>query len=235
MWILLDLIIVAFVAIYVFISARRGFVKTAIEFVGFALSIYLAFTIGGGISNSIYEKTIEPAVVNTAVNAVGETAGDGVDDAVDSTWNSLPEYVTKLADNFDITPDTLRETIKDAAIGTNQVAPIAKQASASILKPIVVPLIQTAVGVIIFVVLMFLVKLLAKVINRLFNIPIVGGLNKTLGAVLGFGKGVLVAAVVVIVINTIVSFSVDGFLFFTAENIENSMIFKFLAGFSPIS
>lgn len=235
MWILLDLIIVAIVAIYVFISARRGFVKTAIEFVGFALSIYLAFTIGGGISNSIYEKTIEPAVVNTAVNAVGETAGDGVDDAVDSTWNSLPECVIKLADNFDITPDTLRETIKDAAIGTNQVAPIAKQASASILKPIVVPLIQTAVGVIIFVVLMFLVKLLAKVINRLFNIPIVGGLNKTLGAVLGFGKGILVAAVVVIVINTIVSFSVDGFLFFTAENIENSMIFKFLAGFSPIS
>lgn len=235
MWILLDLIVVAIILVYVLISAKRGFVKTAIEFVGFALSIYLAFTIGGALSNGIYEKSIEPAVVNAAVNSVGETAGDGIDDAVESTWNALPEYIIKLADNFDITSDTLRESIKDAAIDTNQVAPIAKEASVTVLKPIVVPLVQTAIGVIIFVILMFVVKLLARVVNKAFSVPIVGGLNKTLGGVLGLGKGVLIAAVVVIIINTIVSFSVDGFLFFTTENIDNSIIFKFLAGFSPIS
>lgn len=235
MWIILDLIVVAIILFNVFISAKRGFVKTAVEFIGFALSIYLAFTIGGAVSNGIYENAVEPAVINTAVSAVGETAGDGIDDAVDSTWNALPEYVTKLAKNFDITPNTLRETIKDAAIDTNYVAPIAEKASETILKPIVVPLVQTAVGVIIFVILMFLVKILAKTLNKVFSIPIVGGLNKTLGGILGLGKGVLIACVVVIIINTIVFFNVDGILFFTAENIDNSIIFKFLAGFSPIS
>lgn len=235
MWIILDLLIVAIITIYVLVSIKRGFIKTAVEFVGFALAIYLSFSVGNLVATGIYEKTIEPAVVNTAISAVGETAGNSIDEAVDTTWDSLPEYLTKLANKFDITTDTLRTTIKDAAIDTNYVAPIAQKASETILMPIIVPLLQTIVGLILFIILMFVVKLLARLLNKLFNIPFVGGLNKILGGLLGFGKGILIAMVVVIIINTIASFTVDGFLIFTEENINNTILFKLLAGFSPIS
>lgn len=234
MWIVLDIIIVAIILFYILISAKRGFIRTAVELVGFGLSIYLAFLIGGTVATAIYDGTVEPAIVDAAVSAVGEQAGTGIDQAVTKTWESLPGYVINIADNFGITAETLKENITSAAINTNSVEAIAEQAAETVVEPIIVPLIKTIVGILLFIILMVLVKFLAKIINRAFNLPLIGGLNRTLGGILGFGKGVLISAVFAILITTLVSFSSEGFLFFTMENIEESTIFGFLADFSPI-
>ena len=55
MWIILDLIIVAIVLLFVFISAKRGFARTIVEFVGYILAVYLAFAVGGIISTAVYD------------------------------------------------------------------------------------------------------------------------------------------------------------------------------------
>ena len=80
---------------------------------------------------------------------------------------------------------------------------------------------------------MFVVKILSKIINKVFCLPLIGGLNKFLGGIIGLLKGAIVSIVFVTVVLLIMSFFEDGFLIFTNDNIEQSILFKFFAGFSP--
>ena len=64
MGIILDLIILAIIVIFAFLSAKKGFVRTLIELVGFFLAIFIASSISPAISNGVYDKFIEPAIVD---------------------------------------------------------------------------------------------------------------------------------------------------------------------------
>ena len=233
MWWILDLIIAAIIIIYMFISAKRGFARTVAELVGYVLAIYIAFTFGGVLAEAVYDGAIEPAIVETVSEKVTVTANANIDETVDNIWNSLPGFISNTAENFSITPETLKTEIVEGYSEGATSATFAQSAADTIAQPIIVPLLKTVIGLILFVVLMFVVKILAKIINRAFSLPLIGGINRALGGIIGIFKGAIISAVFVFVVLFIISFTDNGFLIFTYENIEQSVLFKFLAGFSP--
>lgn len=235
MWIILDLIVIAIVLIYVLISAKRGFVRTLIELVGFGLSIYLAFLIGGVVANGVYDAVIEPTIVDTIVEEVDGTASGSVNAAIDAVWANVPDSVVQTANHLGITPASVKNSIDAATLDTSaDVRQVALEVTDAVARPVIVPLIKTLVALLLFIVLLFVVKLLARIINRVFSLPLIGGLNRILGGILGFAKGVIVATVICILLSTAVAITANGFLFFTAENIEKTALFQILAGFSPL-
>ncbi len=234
MWIILDILVIAIIIIYALISAKRGFVRTAIELVGFVLAVYLSFAVGGAVADGIYTYVVEPVIVDTIVDTVGETATNSVSSTIDAVWQGMPELITKTAGNLGVTSESVKNNITAEAFNTESFEEIALQVADSVARPVVVPLIKTIVGFILFVVLLLVVKLLARIINRAFSLPLIGGLNRSLGGILGAAKGVVIAAVVCILISTVVTLSKNGFLIFTQENIAQTTIFKFFADFSPI-
>ncbi len=233
MWIVLDLIIAAIILVCIFLSAKRGFARTIVEVVGYFLAIYLAFTLGGVLSEALYDSAIEPTIVESVADKITVSAGTNINETVDNVWNSLPKIVTNAAETFDITSDTLREAITENFANNSSVTGFAQSAVASVVRPIVVPLMNALIGFILFIVLMFVVKFLAKIINKAFSLPLIGGLNRFLGGVVGFLKGTVISVVFVTVILFIMSFFENGFLIFTNENVEQSILFNLLAGFSP--
>ena len=83
------------------------------------------------------------------------------------------------------------------------------------------------------VVLLVVVKFLAKMINRVFSFSIIGKANRLLGGIIGIPKGIIFAILFCMVISLIVSLN-NGFLIFTAENIEKTYVFKFFAEIIPL-
>lgn len=234
MWIILDILVIAIILIYAFISAKRGFMRTAIELVGFVLAVYLSFAVGGAVADGIYGSVVEPAIVDTIVDTVDETTTNSINGAVDAVWQGMPELITKAAGNLGVTSDAVKSDISAQAFNTESFEELAQQVADSVARPVVIPLIKTVVGFILFVILLFVVKILARIVNRAFSLPLIGGLNRTLGGILGAAKGVIIAAVVCILISTAVALTKSGFLIFTQENIEQTTVFKFFADFSPI-
>ena len=232
MWYILDLILIAIIAIFVFISAKRGFVRTVIEFVGYFLAIYLAFSISGVLADTIYTTAIEPKIVESVAEKVTVSSSAGIDHVANEIWSSLPEFVQNTAENFDITSNTLKTALENNFNNTSS-EQLVKNATVAVVKPIVVPLIKTILSVLLFIVLMFIVRFLAKFLNKLFSLPLIGGLNKSLGGIIGLLKGLIFAFLFVVAILFIMSFTENGFLIFTKENIDKTYLFKFLAEFSP--
>ncbi len=189
MGIILDLIIVAIIAVTAIISAKQGFVKTVIEVVGFLLAIYLSFTLSTPVANFVYDKAVEP----TVVTAIEQGIDDAATNTVQSVHEKLPKFIKNNLEFFGVSDEELTGHVNSSAAGG--ASSIAATVSEKVVAPIVVSVVKTIVSVVLFIILLFVVRILAKLINKLFSFSLVGTLNKVLGAVLGAVKGTIFAAV----------------------------------------
>ena len=228
MSIILDLIIVLIVLLFVFLSAKKGFVRTLIEVVGFIAAIVIALSLSTPIADFIYDSSIQPIVANTVKSAVSE-GGSNVNEAVDSVWNKLPAFLTEN-NFFNLSKDTISSTVSTQS---NATASQLTTTIDSFIKPSVSKLLSVLISVILVVMLLFIVKILAKLVNKLFTFSVIGDINKTLGGILGLVKGAAVAVIFCMIVSLVLSFSKNGFLIFTYDAINSSYLFKFLMGLSP--
>ncbi len=229
MSLILDLIIIAIVVIFALISAKKGFVCTLIEVVGFVFAIYIALSFSTPIANTIYDKTVQPIIANTFETVISDGVANS-NDAVDAVWNKIPSFISENS-FFNISKENALTVLGDNVSLETEI--LTSKISDSLLKPAVTKILSSLISVIIVFVLLFVVKILAVQINKLFNISIIGSLNKTLGGILGIIKGGAIAIVFCLIISLILSFTKNGFLIFTYDNIQSSTIFKYLMEFSP--
>ncbi len=225
----LDGILILIIAVTVFLSARKGFIRTLIEAVGFVAAIVIALTISSPISNGIYNSMVEPVVVKTVQNVATDTV-NSANDAVDAVWEKMPTFIVESS-FLGVTKESITEEVANET--ANGVTAISDSVSQTFVKPIVTKLLSVLISVVLVVVLIFVVKILAKVINKLFTFSVVGDINKTLGGILGLLKGSALAIIFCMIITLIISFTKNGFFIFTYDAINSSYLFKFLASLSP--
>ena len=116
MSIVLDLIVISIIILMILISAKRGFVRVAVEVAGFVVAIMLSFTLSATLADFTYQKVIEPAIVSSVENITVETT----DSAAENTWNALPDFI-KNSSVFESNYDDLsryNKLLEDAGIIT---------------------------------------------------------------------------------------------------------------------
>lgn len=228
MSIILDAIIVLIILLFVFLSAKKGFVRTLIEVVGFIAAIAIALSLSTPIANFCYDKTVNPIVAKTVQSAIDEGSSNATE-AVDAVWNKLPSFLTESS-FFNLSKENISNSINgEIAADTTQLI----NSIDSFVKPAISKLLSVIISVILVVVLLFVVKLLAKVVNKIFSFSVIGDINKTLGGILGLVKGAAVSVIFCMIISLILSFTKNGFLIFTYDAINSSYLFKFIMGLSP--
>lgn len=227
-FIILDLIVVGIIVLMVILSAKRGFVRTVVEVVGFVLAIMVAISLGSGVAGMIYDNTVGPNIVSVADNTIDNTAQEIIDDA----WDALPDFVVKNAEAFGISKEKINESLAD--IGGENKQDAVEQAINNSIRPIFVRIVGMLCSFILFIILSFVVKLLAKLLNGIFSFSIAGDINRTLGGIAGLFKGVVFAVIFCVVIGMLVSFT-GGFWIFTHEALEASIITKFLLSITPFA
>ena len=226
MSIILDLIVLAIIIITVLISAKRGFVRTLIELVGFIAAVFISFTISTPLANSTYDKIIEPSIISTVTSAVDTAADNSAAAAVDSFWNEMPGWIKGGIEKAGISKESLGGSIT-ANIG-NGVQAAVESASQNVIKPAVTSTLALIYQVISLIILLAIVKPLAKLINKLFSFSVIGTANRVLGGVVGVPKGIIYAVAFCLLITLAVSFTQNGFLIFTGEAMEKSLFFSFV-------
>ncbi len=218
--IILDLIILALIAICTLISAKKGFVKTVISLVGWVLALVLSISLSGPLAELTYSKVVEPAVIS-AINGVVSDVVDGAEGAVkEEVYEALPDFIKNNIEisEFEITND----------------GSIAKSITESAVQPITCSLLRAIFSLLLFIVLSIAAGFLAKLLNKIFSFSILGKANKILGGVVGAVQGIIFAVIFVLVVTVIVSVS-GGFLIFTPEAIDKTVLFNFISKLLPSS
>lgn len=222
MSIVLDLIVVAIILLFVFITMKKGFVKNILNIAALVITLLVIINFANPISVGIYNAFIEKPVCSSIEKTIVSAEEKG-ESMVAEFWNDMPNILTNTAENSGINSSELSDLI----LGSNDAAATAQQISDDIIKPTVVSILVIAVDIILFVVLMFVFKIIIKAICKLFKAPVLNQVNKLFGGILGFVKGVIIAILVCSVISFIVYTSKNGeFLFFTKEVIDKTYLFS---------
>ncbi len=231
MSIILDLLVVAVVALTAVLAARRGFTRTMIEVVGFFLAIYLSFALATPLAQSTYDGLLAPGITSTAERVIGDEIDlETLESTVDRVWDALPQPIVLAASNFGVTKTALLQEIRQ--VGDPDVGKMTDLVMSRLVEPTAVLFLKILFGILLFLVLLILVKILARLLGKLVRLPLVGTLDRTLGAVLGVVKGFIYAFALCSLLAAI-AYAADGFLIFTPEAIAQSHLFRWLASINP--
>ena len=164
-----DICLLVLLLLVVFRYMHRGFLSDIVNLLGSVVSIAGAMFVSHTYSEPIFDQLLRPGLEKSVMKNIAE---NGLDVAA-----LAEKYGGFLPESF------LQNVIRSVSSALDQTAADAAQRVVeAVLKPIFVPLISIVLA-------RFLVSLLADLFTHANSIPLAGGVNRGLGAVLGVAAG----------------------------------------------
>ena len=167
MGLILDLVIIAIIALNVFICYKKGLVKLAVGLIAVLASIILAVILYKPVSNMIVEKTeIDDKIENTIIENFTTNIEEGKEDS------GFLKYIEKYVD------DTVNKTKNEIVIEAADI--------------ISVKVINICVILAIFIIARVVLILLTFITDIITSLPILKQFNEVGGVIYGIVKALLI-------------------------------------------
>ncbi|MBQ3046058.1 MAG: CvpA family protein [Clostridia bacterium] len=210
---IIDLIMVLIFAVFIINGRKRGFINTALSLAASAIAIFVAYKYAMPVAQWADGAFIKSAAVNTFSEAISVHLSSGAQAVIDA----VPSYITEAAEAGGV---SLQELI--SGIGsTINAEQAAEQIYGAIYSIIILPVLTVVAFLAIYAIISFILSFAVKAIDKVFKLPGLKGLNKTLGGLLGAVKGVAAVAILCAVLVTFRVFIQPEFL---ATAIDEAMI-----------
>ena len=198
--IIFDIILVAIIALNVFICYRKGLVKLAVGLIAVIVAIIVSVVLYKPVSNIIIENTeIDENIENTIIeNFSAETDGE------EDTDNGFMKYMEKYVN------DSINKTRNQIVLEASNV--------------IATKLINICVFLGIFIIARIVLILLTFIADIIMSLPILKQFNKAGGIIYGLIKALLIIYVILAIIFFIIYVSGNTTL---SNAISSSYITKF--------
>lgn len=225
MSILIDIAVIALIAVFAFIGYRKGLVKTLLNFAGVFIALIAAFYIASPLSSFVFDTFFIDRIHNGVNKAIVNSAADTVTGAV----AAVPDYIKKGAKALDINVEKVISD-SDPESGVSFAEDVAETITQKVARPIVTRLLAIILFIILFVLLRVLIKVIANALNLVARLPGLNLANRTLGAVIGFAEGLLIAYVCCFAIMQIADIKGGSFLGVSMDTLSDTYIFSKLGG-----
>ncbi len=209
---ILDVIVAALAVICFIVGWKRGLISTLLGLAGFAIALLGSWWASGKLAAVIYDRFMKDKLVDALSQKIAN-------DAVESgTWGVLNGFINKiLTGAAGESTGAASETIVDGML--------AEPATA---------LVRAILFIVLFLVLLLVVKLIARAFKGLNKVPVIGGVNRIGGGVIGLAEGLLFCYLVVAVVAIIVTLTADSLGWLNTGVIGESRLFSLLYNFNPL-
>lgn len=202
--IVVDLILVAIIALNVFLGYKKGLIKVAFNFLAFFIAIIMTIILFKPISNLIIEKT---------------QIDDNIEKGIIENFSSKNYENNETQESSNFIEKYINERIKTTATEAKD------QAVESIAKTISIRLTEIITAIGLFVVIRILLILLRFLSDMLAELPIIKQCNEAGGIIYGLLKSVIIIYFILTIIFIVSSINGNGFV---NNAIDESYITKFL-------
>lgn len=181
---------------------RRGFVKMLLSVVAIIISATLASALAAPVAQWANEEYVsditseyidsyfDGALENVSLSE-DEFAGDKFEGA-EEIAEAIPEEITQLLEQYDISVEEILSDISPE----DTLEEVSEKIKENIEKAVVLPVLELAAFLVIYIICSIILSIIIGVVCTAFRLPVINGINKSLGAVLGVFKGLFVIAVV---------------------------------------
>ncbi len=225
---LVDIILVAVILIAVISGWKKGFIRTFMGLISFAASIVLTWLLYNPVSKFIYDKFLLGGISRYIENAFeAELGGSGA--SLGELFAELPDVFTNFLNRFSNTNDAVTFYSENANATSAQLSRFMAEPIADSLSKII-----AFVGL--FIIIYIVLKLLTKLLDKIVKLPLLNGVNKFLGIVLGAVLGLFTAWVLAIAFEALLPQLSSLFPKLFKENTaDTTIIMRFLYNFNPFA
>ena len=184
--IILDVILIAIIALNIFIGYKKGLVKLAVGLIAVLASIIIAMLLYKPVSNVIIENTeIDENIKSTIIsNFTKDTESEVEDTSAEKTDDGFMKYIEKYVD------DTVNKTKNEIVIEASEV--------------ISVKVINVCAFIGIFIIARLLMILLTFIADIIMSLPILKQFNEIGGILYGAVKALLIIYIILAIMFFIV-------------------------------
>lgn len=198
------IIILLLIALFVFIGARRGAARMLLSLAATVINVLLSNILAQVLAKMIYQNFIKETVLRNIEQFISE---GGERFASENSLQALPDglqgIIGAAAKLFGVTPAELQGRIVASTAHNEQAA-----------RTIEAPLGELAVmilSVLLMVMILFLLGIVLRIIAGklalVFELPVIGAINRVLGGVVGAAEGLLVSLASVNIIYWLMSYA----------------------------
>ncbi len=232
--IVLDVVLLAILAVSVFLAYKKGFIKTLFSLVGGLIAVILALHLCTPVAAWLNEKFIEPTIRTTVLTAVnGSALAENYDEAINSI--DVVDRLQEMPESLRAFLETLNVDVNSIVDSANKVQENSVAVKEKLIDSIVTPVSETLskaialIGLIlIFFVLLFVASRLLDAVFRL--LPFGKKVNKAGGVIFGALRGLLI----VLVFGAVVYGLACGNVLVSLEDVENTVLLKLFNSWNPI-
>ncbi len=181
------------IMILIFVSCiidgrRKGFVKTVLAVLSAIVCFIVAKEFCGPVAVWVNENFVHSALVT----AISDVIRDNINEGTQAVLAQMPQTLTDALAQFGFSVESAI-----SGLGTQEnVTQAAESITNAAQDILVLPLLNIISFIVIFAVCRFVSGILIGMVNTFFRLPVIKGLNKLAGGILGAVKGFIVIAVV---------------------------------------
>ncbi len=227
MGILLDIGFVIIILLCVVFGYKKGFFKSIAGFIGAVIAMFLAWVLAGLIANALYQGIFREKLIDNISAVLSNDALASFPEKAAQVVANLPGFLSNTLNNQGITSSQIEQSLQAAG---NNAAP----ATADLISPAVIWLLQLLLTVILFFILVILVRLVIKLIGNVFRLPVLCQVDGILGGLFGIFKGVVYIFLVCILLQLLMPV-IGNSSEPMKQVLDNSFIYQFIFYNNPIT
>ena len=208
MGIILDIIVLAILALSIFLGYKKGLIEVAFNLCAFLLAIIITWILYTPITNAVIKNTeiddnIKSTIVEKGVIKTNENVEDGKE--TEKEQNSINKYIQEYV----TTPitNTTNDVVEETA------------------KVVSEKVVAIGVAIVLFIVVRIGLILLKFVVNGIASLPIIKQFNKAGGTIYGAIRGMFIIYIFLAILFFVMSVNNSGMI---ANLINTSLISKYL-------
>lgn len=238
---IIDVILVAIIAVSAFLAFKKGFIGTLFSLVStiaaIALSLMLCAPVAGYINDNFVNKTVKSYIIKVVDDS---SAGKNYDELL----SNGAEIIGKIKEM----PESLKGVLELAGIDEDEIVAFANKTEANtassvdaLIDKIATPISSTISRVIalaiLFIVLSVALWVVCKLVTAVFSaLPLGKSLNKFGGLAFGIVRGLLITFVIATVFSAVSKgVEPESNNIFSNKTIESTTLLKTISDFNPIN
>lgn len=251
MCIVIDIVLLIIFAASVFLGWRRGFIRSVMHLVSFVLAIAAAVVFAPKLT-PVYESRITPVIsdaISVQIDKISEEtenvnigelinktseALSGIIDRID--LSSIENYISEISDKKsenepnELLPDS-DENTEDTSISSEELTESKKEIADYMAGPISEKISYMLAFMTVFLIAIVVFKIITCILDSVFKLPLLKGLNKSAGLLFGMLIGLVwvyvISMALTAVLPILVSLRPDIFSF----DLNDSIIIGFINAF----
>lgn len=219
----LDIAIVLVVILFASNGARKGFIKSCVDFIGGFAAMIGAGILSLPVAKWVYYTFFHDALLEKISSAV---TGMEVKDAVHMVFAEFPDVIVRGLKSFGITEADIAGRVEG---GTMSIA----EGIADQMSPLLIGFVRIFAMLVLFILLLVVLRALATLLTGVCHLPILHSVNQLLGTVFGVLMSVVALWVALACVQALVPLFSGEWQQRITELTSNSVICKLFYEFNP--